>query len=357
MKRKYISVTVSLILVLSLFLTGAAFASPGGVNAYGHIKNELDVDLLEEMDEDELEVTLRDAKVETGLPLSDLEKEQKAPDIAIDEDEKGRPEPDEGDLQKAVDLAVELDEVMTGSVNGKVYGTNFAAMVRQIEGTEEENAARLSAVVRKFYQFSWKYRNILDENEEAEEALVLLTDELVRLTYHFEMNNRVRLNIYQDAARIYSFMGCYRRAAGVLELAAGIAPDSEDVYKDLQHLYREKWQKQIRVYVHGKRPDFGGVEPVIRNGRTLVPVRGLAEALGGDVKWNGKNKQVIIAKGDINITLSIGSNNAVVNGRNVELDVPAAVEKGRTLVPLRFVMENMGADVDYDEESGLIIVG
>lgn len=356
MKRKVISVTLSLILVLSLFLTGAAAASPDRGKAYGNVNKGLDVDLLEELDEDELEVTLRDAGPETGRPLSDLEEEHPAPDIAGNPDEEGCPEPEQGSLEKAVAQAVYLDEAIKETVGGKVYGTNFAALVRQIEGTGEKNAARLSAVVRKLYHFTWRYQEIFAEKEKAAEALVLLTDELMRLTYRYEMNNRVRLNIYQDAARIYSLMGCYRRAVGALELAAETAPDSEDVYKHLKHLYREKWEKKIRVYVRGKRPDFGGVEPVIRNGRTLVPVRGLAEALGGNVEWNGKNKQVTIVNGDVNITLTIGSLNATVNGRNVKLDVPAVIEKGRTLVPLRFVMENMGAKVDYDHESGLIVV-
>ncbi|WP_418792337.1 DUF6612 family protein [Phosphitispora sp. TUW77] len=90
------------------------------------------------------------------------------------------------------------------------------------------------------------------------------------------------------------------------------------------------------------------VNPVIREGRTLVPVRKIIESMGGEVIWNADNRTVIINKGDDNVVLIIDSNLAKVNEKDVIMDVPAAIIDGRTLIPLRFVSENLDAVVSWD---------
>jgi N-acetylmuramoyl-L-alanine amidase len=91
--------------------------------------------------------------------------------------------------------------------------------------------------------------------------------------------------------------------------------------------------------------------------RTLVPVRPIAEALGASVLWMGENRQVLISTETDTIVLTLGSATAVVNGESVELPggVPADVarcgETERTLVPLRFVSEQLHATVDWDNDT------
>lgn len=100
------------------------------------------------------------------------------------------------------------------------------------------------------------------------------------------------------------------------------------------------------VTINGDKLSFD-VPPVIENGRTLVPVRVIFEALGAEVTYNAASKTVAALKGDTVIILKIGGG-ANVNGKNIDLDVPAKIVDGRTLVPLRFISESLGATVNYD---------
>ncbi|MDR2749110.1 MAG: copper amine oxidase N-terminal domain-containing protein [Clostridiales bacterium] len=88
-------------------------------------------------------------------------------------------------------------------------------------------------------------------------------------------------------------------------------------------------------------------EVIIRNERSLVPVRLVSEELGATVDWDGPNMQVTIGKGDTGILLVIDSDKALVNGAEVTLDHPAVLYNARTYVPLRFVAESLNATVEY----------
>ena len=124
----------------------------------------------------------------------------------------------------------------------------------------------------------------------------------------------------------------------------------------------------ITVYVDGDKLDFKDAEPFIENGRTLVPFRAIAEALGAEVGWDAKTQTVTITKenpnaqksnapdGSKNIQLVIGQNNALVNGASVTLDVPAKIATNRTYVPLRFVSEAMEMGVNWEAKTKKITI-
>ncbi len=90
------------------------------------------------------------------------------------------------------------------------------------------------------------------------------------------------------------------------------------------------------------------VNPVIENGRTLVPMRGIFQALGAAVAWDGATQRISAHTNERNVELQIGSNLALVNGEQVFLDVPPAIKGDRTMIPLRFVGEALGCQVDWD---------
>jgi N-acetylmuramoyl-L-alanine amidase len=90
------------------------------------------------------------------------------------------------------------------------------------------------------------------------------------------------------------------------------------------------------------------VPPIIENNRTLVPFRGVFEVLGATVDWDESTRTVTGALGNTTIKLTIGDTNAYVNGQLVELDVPPKIVNNRTLVPLRFIAENFGFQVDWN---------
>ena len=93
------------------------------------------------------------------------------------------------------------------------------------------------------------------------------------------------------------------------------------------------------------------LEGEIVQGRFLVPMRGIFEALGAEVGWDGETRTVTGVKGDISVKLTIDSAEAFVNEEAIELDVPATIVNGRTFVPTRFVSESLRADVSWDAET------
>ncbi len=104
---------------------------------------------------------------------------------------------------------------------------------------------------------------------------------------------------------------------------------------------------QITILLDGERLSFD-VEPYIKGGRTLVPFRGILEALGAEVIWNPTDRSVTAKSASTEVYLKIGSVDTLVNGDKVVIDVPAEITKDRTFVPLRFVSENLGATVGWD---------
>ena len=112
---------------------------------------------------------------------------------------------------------------------------------------------------------------------------------------------------------------------------------------------------EIKVTLNGKALSFD-VPPQIIDGRTLVPLRVIFEALGATVDWNGNTQTVTAVKGNTNISLRIGGNMLTKNGVNIALDVPAQIINGRTLVPARAVAESFGAKVDWDSGSRTVII-
>jgi len=88
----------------------------------------------------------------------------------------------------------------------------------------------------------------------------------------------------------------------------------------------------------------------IINGRTLAPLRGIFEALGLTVSWDGTTQTIVGTKDGINITLQINSNNATVNGNSVSLDVPAQILNGSTFVPVRFIADSLGVTVNWNAQ-------
>jgi len=104
----------------------------------------------------------------------------------------------------------------------------------------------------------------------------------------------------------------------------------------------------ITVRVNGERVRFAGIGPREVSGRVMVPLRGVLEQMGATVDWDSHSRTVLASKAGTSIELPVGSRSARVNGRMVNLDVPAMIMQGTTMVPLRFVGEALGADVKWD---------
>ncbi|KUO52330.1 MAG: hypothetical protein APF76_04660 [Desulfitibacter sp. BRH_c19] len=110
----------------------------------------------------------------------------------------------------------------------------------------------------------------------------------------------------------------------------------------------------ISVFVDGQKVDFGEVQPEIVEGRTLVPLRATFEALDAVVDWYGSEQRIDANRGNISLELIIGQKSALRNSLEIGLEVPAQVKNGRTLVPLRFVSEALGDDVVWEGATSTI---
>ena len=110
------------------------------------------------------------------------------------------------------------------------------------------------------------------------------------------------------------------------------------------------------VYLNGEQMTFDA-EPFIENDRTLVPMRAIFEACGAAVAWDQDKLTVLGTKSAPEeggtptvIALQIDNTTAYVDNEPVELEVPAKVVSDRTFVPLRFIADSLGADVNWDQE-------
>jgi len=109
----------------------------------------------------------------------------------------------------------------------------------------------------------------------------------------------------------------------------------------------------VNVRVNDQAVSFADQKPVVIGGRAYVPMRGVLERLGADVRWDAQNKMVT-AYGD-GKTVRLPSNGpATVDGKQVNLDAPAFVQNGRVYVPLRFFAETFGAEVAYDKDQNVV---
>lgn len=112
-------------------------------------------------------------------------------------------------------------------------------------------------------------------------------------------------------------------------------------------------KSSLTIYINGVKQSYDQ-PPVIDNNRTLVPLRGIFENLGATVNWDQKTQTVTAIQGSKKIVLKMGSKSPVVNGKVVPIDVPAKTVNNRTLVPLRFIGEALGATVNFDSKTNMI---
>ena len=102
--------------------------------------------------------------------------------------------------------------------------------------------------------------------------------------------------------------------------------------------------------------DEQGTVPVIVNGRTLLPVRAVVEQMGGTVDWNGETQEVTLIYGEDEIKLTIGSTEALLNGEKQTLDVAPTVTNGRTMLPIRFIAESFKFNVSWNGDEQRVTI-
>lgn len=112
---------------------------------------------------------------------------------------------------------------------------------------------------------------------------------------------------------------------------------------------------EINVLLNGEKVEFDQ-SPIIQNGRTLVPIRAVVEKMGGSVEWEELTRTTVLKFGANTVELKIDSTVAYLNEQKKMLDAAPQIINGRTLMPIRFVAESFGFYVDWNVASQSVII-
>lgn len=115
------------------------------------------------------------------------------------------------------------------------------------------------------------------------------------------------------------------------------------------------YAKDITIEADGKTVKCD-VAPFIENNRTLIPLRGVFETIGADVKWNQDQRKAEVSYGSQNVVLYIGNETAYVNGVPKKLDTVPVIKNSRTFIPVRFVSEGLGFSVKWDSDNYKVLI-
>lgn len=116
------------------------------------------------------------------------------------------------------------------------------------------------------------------------------------------------------------------------------------------------YANDTNVSIDGTAINWQSQRPVIEDGRTLVPIRDVFEGLGFDVAWDGATQTVTLERPTHTVLLTVGQDTFTTNGYSHELDVPAQIINGSTLLPLRAVVESIGYTIGWDGATSTVLV-
>ena len=114
--------------------------------------------------------------------------------------------------------------------------------------------------------------------------------------------------------------------------------------------------QDIKVNVFGELVNFPDQQPVIVEARTLVPVRGVFEAMGFDVQWSEEMRTVFLRAEGYEIQIPVDRDTFTANGQTITPDVPQRIINGRTMLPLRAIAEAAGVYVDWVENTRTVMI-
>ncbi len=128
-----------------------------------------------------------------------------------------------------------------------------------------------------------------------------------------------------------------------------VIEESEEIPNAIQQIV-QRFYVGVKYYYTNDVKNEMDTAPVIKDGRTLLPIRYVSETFGAKVDWDGKEEKVSISFGDKTVELWIGKDAAMVDGTLKRLDVAPEIIEDRTVLPLRFVSESLGLKVEWDED-------
>lgn len=234
-------------------------------------------------------------------------------------------------------------------INVKVDGGTDATVTSDTYGNEGKNGYKglLHAI-----------ENVKDKPAGAVIADLLLTN----YGAHISDELKAELDLIKDrdaalsaVADVLDEQGSVTDAVYVQKEAVKVNIKNINSYKKLTKLYHKLGKQGVFLYVNGEEPTLE-VNPFIKDGSTLVPFRAISEALKAEVKWNPEERSVTVTRDGVSVKLFIDSTTALVDGKEVTLEVPATIVEGNTVVPVRFISESLKATVKWEDETKSVVI-
>lgn len=175
--------------------------------------------------------------------------------------------------------------------------------------------------------------------QHIENSYVISTEGLTIFdSIHFDVDSQRKLGL--------------RMAETVLDKVYGIKASADDmyneIYKGVQQPQTQPDNIQYTILINGNKLTMD-VQPINAGGRLFVPLRAIFEALNATVNWDDATKTVTGIRGDRTVIMTIGDENVYVNGQQISMGLAPMIVESRTLVPVRFVSEGLGATVDWND--------
>ncbi len=125
-------------------------------------------------------------------------------------------------------------------------------------------------------------------------------------------------------------------------------------YNGKTHAYSAS---EIKIKIDGEELAPKDMPPVVIEGRTMLPMRLIAQELGCDVLWNDETNQAFIINENYTVAFTLGSKTVIKNGQEIALDVPAMIINDRTMLPVRALAKALDLNVTWDDPNRTVYIG
>lgn len=246
----------------------------------------------------------------------------------------------------------QVDEATMNNVTDALNNEGKNKSPEEIIAMLEEKNISINDILKVFNHLSDKgeMNKALSDNELESYADVLLG----KIENQKEKIQNLH-NSLEELSDLYDKVGELEKAIEVQKEAIKSNYKNMEAYKKLGEDLSKKGENDNKVFVNGEQVSFD-VQPIAKDGRTLVPIRAIAESLGAQVAWDSVDKTVTLSKDGILIKLTLGQDIAYVNDKTVKLDVPAESINARTLVPVRFVSEAFNSTVNWEPAYHSVVI-
>lgn len=244
-------------------------------------------------------------------------------------------------LRQAYQRAVTAVESALTALTQNDYRGAYAAAQSAAE-TLQAIAADVTSLQDTYPELARALPTVRQTQKRAEQVLRSVQERLIEQADELEA-----------AAEAFVAAGAIEAAVETLQEAARLDPSNQQIVRRLAVLEKSLGKFERKVFVNGSALD---ATPVMVNGRNLVPLRAVAQALKATVSWDAATRTATITRWDRTVVVPVGSNTVTLNGAPVTLDVPVQIWADKVHVPLRSIAHLLGAEVDYDQATGAVIV-